>query len=137
MRLCLPIRRGLYKDIESIHMENVLTVLIEAYVIADYERGSFSVSQCSWEADTNEKIVPILPPRTTFVSSNGTASSSFHNPPTIRAAIGGAVGGIVVLSISIVFLYIFCVKPRRGTSTSKEPKSLRPDVDDTLYHSTN
>jgi hypothetical protein len=51
------------------------TFFQEAYLTADYERGTFSVSQCSWIEGADENIVTI-PAKTTDVSSDPTDPSS-------------------------------------------------------------
>lgn len=75
------------------------TFLQEAYLIADYERLSFTVSQCDWStASQQPKIVPIKP-----------ISSSF--PRTLRhrtsknVIVGAAIGGLVAVSLALAFLY--------------------------------
>ncbi|KAF4631167.1 hypothetical protein G7Y89_g6965 [Cudoniella acicularis] len=90
----------------------------EAYVIADYERGNFSVSQCSWVANTQQDIVAIRPV-TTESSTNtigigigtGNSTASTNSTP-IGAIVGGVIGGLIVLAIAGFLLYRFCVKPR-------------------------
>jgi hypothetical protein len=85
------------------------TFFQEAYVIADYEAKSFSISQCKWDKPLLQNIVTILPPNST--NSTGTATTS-NSLPT--AAIAGiSVGGAAIVVISILLLYLFHFKPRR------------------------
>lgn len=57
--------------------------LQEAYLITDYERGNFSVSQCRFEEPINRKILPILP-----VNANLTTDPS-TNQTTINTSVQG------------------------------------------------
>lgn len=70
-----------------------------AYVIADYERGNFSVSQCKWVL-ASQNIVAILPP------SNSTVGPT-KSPPLPTGVIAGiAVSGALVILVAV--LLFFC-----------------------------
>ncbi|CAG8959462.1 hypothetical protein HYFRA_00001360, partial [Hymenoscyphus fraxineus] len=85
------------------------TFLQEAYIIADYERKNFSVSQCKWDPRLVSKIMPILPPGATVPTKD-------TNNKLSVAAIGGIAGGVVAVVLLIVgalLLYFYHLKPRR------------------------
>ena len=75
------------------------TFLQEAYLIADYERLSFTVSQCDWStASQQPKIVSIEP-------YSSTLSRTSHHRASTKVIIGSAVGGLVAVSLVLAFLY--------------------------------
>jgi hypothetical protein len=85
--------------------------LQEAYLIVDWERQNFSVSQCLWEAQPNTMLVPITP----LNGSTGTSSGT-QSPPrslNIPAVVGAAVGAAIALSLSLFAIYFLCWRRRR------------------------
>ena len=77
------------------------TFLQEAYVIADYARQNFSVSQCRWEQEkvSTQNIVDVLSPD---------AGSGSKSQVISTAAIAGvAVGGAAVIGILGLALLIY------------------------------
>lgn len=97
------------------------TFFQEAYVTADYDRGNFSVSQCSWVPNAQQNIVSILKPDTNTSSSDSgdtTKSKSINSVP-IGAIAGGAIGGVVLLGAAGFMAYWFCIKPRRRRAESE------------------
>lgn len=114
------------------------TFFQEAYVIADYERGNFSVSQCDWDSVVEQDIVSILPPSNSTVTEV-TKSEKFNG--LSAAAIGGigastGAGTIVILSVLLIW---FCyLKPRRSKKkqeaadkTAAAFATLKPELDGT------
>ncbi|KAH6675062.1 aspartic peptidase domain-containing protein [Halenospora varia] len=98
------------------------TFFQEAYVIADYDRGNFSVSQCSWVAGASQDIVAIRPvsvASTTNGTTGGTSNSASHSS-SAGAIAGGVVGGLAVLAVAAFLLYRFCIKPRRHAKEAAE-----------------
>ncbi|RDL41501.1 uncharacterized protein BP5553_01480 [Venustampulla echinocandica] len=95
------------------------TFFQEAYVIADYDRGNFSVSQCSWVPNAQQDIVAIAAPSTSSPSStgNGTTTTGDKSKSSTSvpagAVVGGVVGGVAVLAAVSFLIYHFCIKPRR------------------------
>jgi hypothetical protein len=101
------------------------TFFQEAYVIADYEAKSFSIFQCKWDKPLLQNIVTILPPNAT--NSTGLATTS-NSLPT--AAIAGiSVGGVAIVVISILLLYLFHFKPRRQRVAELATNTPPPAVD--------
>jgi hypothetical protein len=86
------------------------TFFQEAYMIADYERGNFSISQCKWDS-TPEDIVPILSPN---------ASSSSKALLPAGAIAGIAAGGAVLLVFVAVLLWCSWWRPRRRKPKAAE-----------------
>ena len=119
------------------------------YVTADYERGNFSVSQCSWVANSQQNIVAILP-LSEVSPSNGTSetlgSTSSPSGVPVGAVAGAAVGGLAVLAAIGVLLWYFCIKPRRRraeaeaaaaaakASESENSASTQPPREDPALH---
>ena len=73
----------------------------EAYVIADYDRKNFSVSQCIWNSAPQD-IVTIIPPPINPIPSHGTSTS--HTVPTGAIAGGAAGGGVLIISLLLLFV---------------------------------
>ncbi|RDL35259.1 uncharacterized protein BP5553_07190 [Venustampulla echinocandica] len=97
------------------------TFFQEAYVIADFERNNFSISQCNWTSGQNQSIVAILPP------SNSTTTSNDAKHGLATGAIAGvAAGGAVVALIAGLLLYRFCYKPRKRAVEETEEARTRP-----------
>lgn len=77
------------------------------YIIADYDRRNFSVSQCNWTANTKQETVTIFPP------SNSTISHSNHSLPLLTIA-GVVIAAILTLIFIISFIIYFQIlKPRQ------------------------
>ncbi|KAL8721967.1 MAG: hypothetical protein Q9181_007593 [Wetmoreana brouardii] len=96
------------------------TFLQEAYLIADYERHNFSISQCAWVENAQQDIVAIRSP------TNETTYGHEHHLGS------GAVAGIVIgciIAISTVVLGLrFCssrvLQSRRKPSAEDDDYSL-------------
>lgn len=71
-------------------------------MIADYERRNFSVSQCTWNADTSQRIVPIRSPSESSISP---AVASHHRSLTGGAVAGVAIGAAFGLAILSFLVY--------------------------------
>lgn len=93
------------------------TFLQEAYIIADYERKTFSVSQSKHgTSNTEQTLIPILPP--VIESSNTTTLIS--QPSSSSKISGGIIGGIIAAAVILIAIIgtgsivIFrIIKPRR------------------------
>jgi hypothetical protein len=84
------------------------TFLQEAYLIADYERSNFSVSQMSWHSNSVPDIVPILPVSTS--PSSGASTTTPTPTPTSQRKRGVPAGTIIAATISsVAFLLILIV----------------------------
>lgn len=103
------------------------TFLQEAYLTVDYDRGNFSISQCTWNSGASENIVSILSPsysNSTSNSSSGDAasskSSSSKSSDGIKDAIIGALIGAVVIALICAGMFYFL---RRRKSKRREEKT--------------
>ena len=88
------------------------TFLQEAYVIADYERQNFSVSQCAWDQEKviTQNIVSIAS------SNNGTtdgANSNSDQPVLTTAAVAGVAVGVAGV-IGLLGLTLFLLRRRKN-----------------------
>ncbi|KAF4626713.1 hypothetical protein G7Y89_g11441 [Cudoniella acicularis] len=101
------------------------TFFQEAYLIADYDRLNFSISQCNWNGNLSQSIVAILPP------SNSTSSTATTSPGIpIGAIVGIAVGGLFFLLACGAVVYLYLIKPRRQhteEATAAEIARLDPN----------
>ena len=89
------------------------------YLIADYERNNFSVSQCSWDTGTQSHIVAIKPP--------GLKASSGPHKLSAGAIVGIAVG-CVVIPMLLVSLGVWEKVRNRGKRLGQSA-SLVPELD--------
>ena len=89
-----------------------LTPACHRYLIADYERQNFSVSQCKWDANTQSHIVAIKPP--------GYNTPSPHHGLS-AGAIAGTVIGCVAFFVLLVLLGIWLKRRKRPQPTEQVP----------------
>lgn len=82
-------------------MARVLLTLTR-YLIADYERSNFSISQCQWVENAAQNIIAIP-------SIDGTANAMTAPPSSLGtgAVVGIVVGGILLLVLGGLFAYAF------------------------------
>ena len=84
------------------------TFLQEAYLIADYDRQNFSVSQCAWDREklSSQNLVSILSPNAMTTTTSHSDSKSDHPILTKWAIVGIAVGiaGLIAILALILFL---------------------------------
>ncbi|KAK2628788.1 hypothetical protein QTJ16_001891 [Diplocarpon rosae] len=92
------------------------TFLQEAYVIADYERSNFSVSQCLFQENNPQRLVGILPPVT-----KGLHSSKLKKRILIVVIFAVVVGFLLALSGLFV---IFRIRRRRRLAATAVHDSL-------------
>ncbi|KAI4251828.1 MAG: hypothetical protein LQ352_004636 [Teloschistes flavicans] len=78
------------------------TFLQEAYIIADYERRNFSVSQCSWNQNAPHNLIAIQSPE------NQAASGNEHHLSlaTVAGTVIGSVAVVFALGLAVWVLYI-------------------------------
>lgn len=106
------------------------------YLIADYERSSFSINQCRFAENISSDIRPIFSPNTTN-KTNGTGNSDPHNQntsgltPGIIAAI--VVSSTIFLVILVLSIIVIRRRKRQGEAPNAvqfEQKAMVPDVVD-------
>jgi len=93
--------------------------LQEAYLIVDWERQNFSVSQVNWQANYDSSIVTIssINGSTATTGATNTSHTSSSMPLSTPAVVGIAIGVAVVLSLILFATYFYC---RRKRSKAKE-----------------
>lgn len=75
-----------------------------SYLIADYERSNFSISQCQWQENAGQEIVAIRSINSAATTDpTKSPSSSLGTGPIV----GIAVGGIVLLVLAGLLAYAF------------------------------
>lgn len=82
------------------------TFLQEAYLIADYERSSFSIYQRNWDANAKSDIQTILPPSTTISNEGGSPpkaklTDATHTHPPVAIIIASVIGSIILLTVVV------------------------------------
>ena len=85
---------------------------IRRYLTADYERRTFTVSQCTWNAGATQDIIPIKSLDDSGNQKTQTFSSSHHT--STGAIAGGVVGGIAGLALLCTAGYFIFTKFIRG-----------------------
>ncbi|TVY48456.1 Candidapepsin-8 [Lachnellula cervina] len=98
------------------------TFLQEAYVITDYDRQNFSVSQCDWTPNAPQNIKTILPPSKSVSngSSNSTNSTASVKPQKSHGLGAGAIAGVAIAAVlvligaALLLVYFTVLKPRRA-----------------------
>lgn len=86
------------------------TFLQEAYLVADYERRNFSISQCSWKEGVQQDIVPIISPA---------LDRHTDKQPLQGAALAGAIIGSVIVSLGILLGLFYMARRRRKVLESQ------------------
>jgi hypothetical protein len=102
-------------------------------VIADYERGNFSVSQCKWDASASQNIVAIFEPLSSPPDNSTNPASASTTPLPIVAIAGGASGGVVLLG-SLFLLFFILHRKKKAKAASANPIALddiilKPELD--------
>ncbi|RDL36791.1 uncharacterized protein BP5553_06143 [Venustampulla echinocandica] len=108
------------------------TFLQEAYLIADYERSTFSIHQRKWDDNAQPNIQAIMPQ-----SADSGIVPDKKNPVNIAAVVAGSIGGFVLITIIVGAVFMLRRRSQQrkasqastGTSSSMPPgKTLLPSV---------
>ena len=81
-------------------------MIFSRYLIADYERRNFSISQCSWSPGAKENIVAISSPNNAETDGKTITSTSTNAHALGSGRIAGIVVGSTVGLLLILFLAI-------------------------------
>ncbi|MCJ1397229.1 hypothetical protein MMC11_000421 [Xylographa trunciseda] len=104
------------------------TLLQEAYLIVDWERGNFSLSQCIWPDNLGQNLVTISPPtNSTSPASQPSAVSttSGGGSDTMGIAVGVALGILFIVSAIALFFVI----RRRKSQKFGGPRARKAELD--------
>ncbi|ETS73912.1 hypothetical protein PFICI_13778 [Pestalotiopsis fici W106-1] len=103
--------------------------LQEAYLTADYERGVFNVSACTWNEGAEENIITILAKDSASDCSDCSSSSgdpsggSSGNSRLSGGAIAGIVVGAVLLVLTAGIVAFFILRQRKKAAyAASEPE---------------
>jgi hypothetical protein len=88
-----PIRQAPNEDLYVLGR----TFLQEAYLVADWERGNFTLAQVKY-GNTEQSIVAILPP------SGEKGGSAGLSPGVIAGVVVGVLAGVVAVALALYFL---------------------------------
>ena len=105
------------------------TFLQEAYVIADYERMNFSVSQAVFTNASKSRIIAINPKNYT---TNTTIFSEKMHSSTSPGEVGGIVGGLLAIAALVLFLGWLCLRRRRKQQRQESHATPRAELSVTL-----
>ncbi|KAG0649371.1 hypothetical protein D0Z07_4122 [Hyphodiscus hymeniophilus] len=112
--------------------------LQEAYLIADFDRSQFVVAPCVWPPTFTEDIKAIIPPSANTTNpGNGTVNiTKKHSSAPVGAIVGGVVGGLAVIAITLIAYWYFIWKPNHRKLQSdgdEEPASAADTAQTTTY----
>lgn len=95
--------------------------LQEAYVVADYDRGQFQVSQALHPGTSVEQNIKVLYPPGRG-PANGTKSEGSEDDSSISTGgIAGIAVGVAAVAISFAVLAWFCIRRRRKWRGQQQP----------------
>ncbi|PQE12311.1 acid protease protein [Rutstroemia sp. NJR-2017a BVV2] len=100
------------------------TFLQEAYLTVDYDRGNFSIHQCSWIDGAASTIIPIESPSST--SRNGTSDTDHtHSSTSVKPGlIIGIVFGVLAFLGLVLALILFLLRRQRLTRHKRHSQLL-------------
>ena len=114
------------KPRNPIHASNRLTP--HSYISADYERRTFTVSQCDWSPTSQKQnILPITSASTPL--SPAPSSTPPPSKPSAGAIAGGAIGGIAFLALLATGGYFLYTKILRPRSTRHKKDTVKAELD--------
>lgn len=101
------------------------------YVIVDYDRSNFSVSQALFpDPSVSSHLVPVLPPQT------GSSTASTPLPAHHHGLSKGLIAGIVIAAVIFIVLLIIAtlfvmrkLRSRRAAKDASNPDWIKPELD--------
>ena len=76
-----------------------------SYLIADYERRNFSISQCSWDPEAQEKIIAIESPTSSETNEKpkaGTNTKAWNSGLVAEVTVGSVFGLLFIIFLGYV-----------------------------------
>jgi hypothetical protein len=110
--------------------------LQSAYLTADYDRNTFSLSQALFPPSTaSASVVAILPPSATEGGGRGQGNESSGSRSALSVGViaGIAAGGVVVIAVIAAAIFIF-LRRKRKTKAEEAHELADTDVQHTARH---
>ena len=101
--------------------------LQEAYLTVDYDRGNFTITQCTWNQGAAPLITTILPPNSTKINKSNQGPKSIP----VGGIAGGVIGFCVIVAVVLIGLWWY-VKHRKSEVETVEEDGQTPQA----HHST-
>jgi hypothetical protein len=100
------------------------TFLQEAYLTVDYDRGNFSIHQCSWIDGATSTIIPIKSPSST--STNGTSDlPDTHSSTSLKPGpIVGIIFGVLAFFALVLGLVLFFLRRHKLVRRKRDSQLL-------------
>lgn len=96
--------------------------MLSRYLIADYERRNFSVSQCNWSPGAKENIVAISSPANAEANGKTVTGTSTN----AHALSSGRIAGIVVGStVGLLLILVLAVLGKKKLTTDMDMEPHR------------
>lgn len=96
--------------------------MFNRYLIADYERRNFSVSQCSWNPGAKENIVAI----NSLANAEANGKTVTDTGTSTNALSSGRIAGIVVGStVGLLLILLLAVVGKKKLNTDIDTESYR------------
>ena len=101
------------------------------YLIADYERRNFSVSQCSWNAGAQQEIVAIISPSEAISVSRiqSAKHGGLSSGQIAGTVIAGLAGSLIVLAIILKVKWSKTFQRSIKTEVHELEASEKPDME--------
>lgn len=106
------------------------TFLQEAYLIADWERQNFSVSQCSWIPNTPQLLIPITSLNGTNTYAGTLTAVRSSSPISVGAVVGIVFGVSFLLIIIGVLSCLLWRSNRRKQQKAAEEEFMKKKIGD-------
>ncbi|KAK5122236.1 hypothetical protein LTR85_004146 [Meristemomyces frigidus] len=102
--------------------------LQEAYVIADYNRSVFQISQALFpSSDASQDLRPVTPPGVSGTGSTARARKGMHLD---KGAIAGIVLGAIAMLLMFAPAVLVCVRKRRSGPSMVQAAGTKEEKDD-------
>ena len=114
-----------------LHFHGLLLKPSNRYLIVDYERQNFSISQSAFIQDAKQNLVLIPPQGNDTLVIDRTA----QRPPTSSKLSGGVLAGIIVAILTLIILVcgsiIFLIRRRKSSLAKSKPDETfeNPELD--------